>query len=74
MEDIAGKYIYEVIFGRNNFYSNGGVTLINIRQFRKDNLYKKAFFTYIAYNYLPCPYQDILLYISTVCTFKYPTI
>ena len=64
LEDIAGKYIYEVIFGRNNFYSNGGVTLINIRQFRKDNLYKKAFFTYIAYNYLPCPYQDILLYIS----------
>ena len=38
--------------------------LVNIRKFREDNLYQKAFFASIAYNYLPCPYQDIFLMIS----------
>lgn len=64
LEDIAGQFIHNLIFGRNKFYSNGGVTLINVRKFRKDELYKKAFFTSIAYSFLPCPYQDILLLIS----------
>jgi hypothetical protein len=43
----------------NNLYPNTGVCLVNVRLFRKDNLYKKAFFLAIAYDYLPLPYQDI---------------
>ena len=64
LEDIAGHFSYLHPFGRNNFYPNTGVCLVNIRKFREDNLYQKAFFASIAYNYLPCPYQDIFLMIS----------
>ena len=53
-----------MIIARNKFYPNGGVCLINVRKFREDNLYKEAFYTSIAYENLPCPFQDILLVIS----------
>ena len=64
LEDIAGLFTYINPFGRNNFYPNTGVCLVNIRKFREDNLYQKAFLASIAYNYLPCAYQDIFLMIS----------
>ena len=70
LEDIAGKFDNTFIFGRNNFYPNTGICLANIRKFREDNLYKNAFFAAIAYENLPCPYQDILLMISNY-KFKY---
>jgi lipopolysaccharide biosynthesis glycosyltransferase len=70
LEDIAGRFHKIWIFGRNNFYPNSGICLINIRKFREDNLYKNAFFAAMAYDYLMAPYQDILLMISNY-KFKY---
>ena len=70
LENIAGKFDSYYVFGRNNFYPNSGICLINVRKFREDNLYQKAFFASIAYSHLPCPYQDILLIISNF-KFKY---
>ena len=64
LEDAAGIFEKFIIFGRNNFYLNTGVYLVNVRKFREDNLYHNAFFTAIAYKDLPCPYQDIFLVIS----------
>lgn len=64
LENVAGRFLDNVIFGRNNFYPNGGITLINVRKYRNDKLYKSAFFSSLAYEFLPCPYQDILLLIS----------
>ena len=64
LENIAGRFTDDFIFSRNNFYANGGVTLLNIRKFREDKLYKRAFSASITYEYLPCPFQDILLMIS----------
>ena len=64
LECNAGKYDDYWIFGRNNFYMNGGVCLININKFREDNLYKNAYFASMAYNFFPCPFQEILLMIS----------
>jgi hypothetical protein len=51
-------------FFANNFYPNSGVCLVNIRKFRNDNLYEKAFFTTYAYRVINLPYQDIFLKIS----------
>ena len=70
LEDIAGRFHKIWIFGRNNFYPNSGICLINIRKFREDNLYKNAFFAAMAYDYLMAPYQDIFLMISNY-KFKY---
>ena len=66
----AGNFHEYYIFLRNNFYFNAGVCLVNIRKFREDNLYKNAFFAAIAYEHLPCPFQDIFLMISNY-KFKY---
>ena len=70
LEDIAGRFHQHWIFGRNNFYPNSGISLINVRKFREDNLYENAFFAAMAYNHLPCPSQDILLMIIRY-KFKY---
>ena len=70
LENGAGKNDNYYVFSRNNFYPNTGVCLINVRKFREDNLYQKAFYASIAYSFLPCPYQDILLVISNF-KFKY---
>ena len=64
LEFYAGNFDKYYIFLRNNFYPNTGVCLVNIRKFREDGLYKRAYFSKIAYNHLPCPYQDIFLMIS----------
>jgi len=70
LENIAGRFHKHFIFGRNNFYPNTGICLINIRKFREDNLYKNSFFAAMAYKHLPCPYQDILFMVSNY-KFKY---
>ena len=64
LEDIAGNSRNWTSFSRNNFYPNGGVCLVNVRKFREDSLYQKAFLTTLAYDRLPCPFQDIFLVIS----------
>ena len=58
------------IFSRNKFYFNIGVCLVNVRLFRKDNLYMAGYFTRQAYNYFPCPTQEMFLLISQY-KFKY---
>ena len=70
LEDIAGKLHNRYTFGRNKFYPNSGICLVNIRKFREDNLYRNAFFAAIAYEDLECPYQDLLFMISNY-KFKY---
>jgi len=50
-------------FTNNNFYCNAGVILINCTKFRKDELYKKAFFVAMTSTKLDFPYQDIFSYI-----------
>ena len=60
----AGQNYAADLFARNNFYFNGGVCLINVRKYREDNLYYKAYLSTIAYNYFGCPFQTILLIIS----------
>ena len=64
LEDIAGRTDNSNLFGRNNFYPNTGICLVNVREFRKDHLYRTAFYSALAYYDLPCPYQDIFLMIS----------
>lgn len=59
-----------IFFFSNKFYPNTGVCLINISLFKKDELYKKAFFISRAYNKLYYPQQDILLSIA-IYKFKY---
>ena len=50
-------------FTNNNFYCNAGVILINCTKFRRDELYKKAFFVAMSVTTLKFPYQDIFSYI-----------
>ena len=64
LDFLAGLKLKKNLFARNNFYFNGGIVLINVTKYKKDELYKKAQLASLAYNYLVCPYQDILLYIS----------
>ena len=65
LENVAGNYkLKSNKFFNNNFYPNGGIVLVNVRLFRKDDLYKRAFFIPLLYNKLICPVQDILLSIS----------
>ena len=40
LEDVAGSTHKDFYLFRHKFYSNGGVTLVNIRKFREDNLYR----------------------------------
>jgi lipopolysaccharide biosynthesis glycosyltransferase len=70
LEFAAGVFNNYYLFLRNKFYPNTGVCLVNIRKFREDNLYKRAFFAAIAYNHLPCPYQELFLMVSNY-KFKY---
>lgn len=65
LEDSAGnnKNKYDLFF-RNIFYPNAGVFLVNISLFRKDELYKKAYYISKSYKELACPVQDILISLS----------
>ena len=51
LEIFAGNYLhYTDKFTSNNFHPQGGVLLVNIRSFRKDELYKKAVFVSKSYD------------------------
>lgn len=66
----AGRYSKFFIFTRNKFYSNIGVCLVNVKQFRKDHLYKAGYFARLAYDHMPCPTQEMFFMISNY-KFKY---
>ena len=68
LECIAGSFHEYYVFGRNNFYPNTGICLVDVRKYRKDNLYKKAYFAAMAYNFFPSPFQEILL---IICNYKF---
>lgn len=71
LEICAGYYKkYQDKFMTNNFHPNAGVFLVNIRLFRKDDLYKKAVFVSKSYHTFECPVQEILITITTY-KFKY---
>ena len=70
LEDAAGNNEKYDSFFRNKFYANSGICLINVKLFRKDNLYEKIYYSRLAYEELPCPFQDIFLTISNY-KFKY---
>lgn len=60
----AGRFSKYFIFARNKFYSNIGVTLVNVRMFKKDNLYMAGYFARLAYANMPCPTQEMFFMIS----------
>ena len=64
LEFAAGVFNNYYLFLRNKLYPNIGSCLVNIRKFREDNLYKKAFYAAIAYDHLPCPSQELFLMVS----------
>ena len=65
LEVCAGYYLeYKDKFMTNNFHPNAGVVLVNIRLFRKDELYKKSIFVAKSYNSFECPVQEILITIT----------
>ena len=69
LEICAGYYKeYKDKFASNNFHPQGGVLLVNIREFRKDELYKKAVFVSKSYNSFENPCQDILI---TIANYKF---
>ena len=69
LESCAGNIlITEDKFMTNNYHPNTGVFLVNIRLFRRDELYKKAVFISKSYHYFKCPTQDILI---TVANYKF---
>lgn len=71
LEDCAGNYLeFKDKFMQNNFHPNGGVVLVNIPLFKKDDLYKKAVFFGRSYRYITCPVQSILITIASY-KFKY---
>ena len=67
---IAGKKDDYYTFSKNKFYSNIGVCLVNVRLFRRDELYKAGYFARLAYDFFPCPTQEMFLMISQY-KFKY---
>jgi lipopolysaccharide biosynthesis glycosyltransferase len=69
LERCAGNInIFDDKFMTNNFHPNTGVVLVNIRLFRKDELYKKAVFVDKSYHFFKSPTQDILI---TVANYKF---
>ena len=71
LDIITGNYENKNdFFFSNKLYPNTGVCLINVALFKKDELYKKAFFITRSYNNLPTPQQDIIISIA-IYKFKY---
>ena len=69
LEICAGYYLkYNDKFMSNNFHPNAGVILVNIKLFRKDELYKKAVFVHNSYHNFECPVQAILI---TIANYKF---
>lgn len=70
----AGKENNILVFAKNKFYGNIGSCLVNIRLFRKDNLYKAGFFVRMAYEKMPCPTQEMFWLISNYKIKYFPLI
>lgn len=70
LDILAGNFDRNSIFARNRFYANIGICLVNVKLFRKDNLYKAGFFARLAYEFMPCPTQEMFFMISRY-KFKY---
>ena len=69
LEICAGYFLeYKDKLATNNFHPQGGVLLVNVRLFRKDELYKKAVFVSKSYNSFENPCQDIL---ETIANYKF---
>jgi lipopolysaccharide biosynthesis glycosyltransferase len=69
LDQNAGNQMIKVDkFMTNYFHPNSGVLLVNIRLFRKDELYKKAVFVSRSYNSFENPCQDIL---ETIANYKF---
>ena len=64
LDIFAGKKDNVFVFAKNKFYANIGACLVNIRLFRKDKLYMAGYFARMAYNYLPCPTQEMFFLVS----------
>ena len=60
----AGQRHNSFPFAKNKFYPNIGSCLVNVRLFRRDNLYMAGYFVRFAYDYLPCPTQEMFFLIS----------
>ena len=64
LDIFAGKIHKVFPFTKNKFYPNIGSCLVNVRLFRRDNLYMAGYFVRFAYDYLPCPTQEMFFFIS----------
>ena len=60
----AGKDMNYYTFAKNKFYPNIGSCLVNVRLFRRDNLYMAGYFVRYAYDHLPCPTQEMFFLVS----------
>ena len=60
----AGKDMNYYTFAKNKFYPNIGSCLVNVRLFRRDNLYMAGYFERYAYDHLPCPTQEMFFLVS----------
>ena len=70
LDIMAGQNDKLYIFSKNKFYANIGICLINVLLFRKDHLYKAGYFARLAYDFMPCPTQEMFFMISRY-KFKY---
>ena len=70
LDIFSGKDLKLYPFQRNKFYPNTGICLVNVVLFRKDQLYMNGYFSRLAYDDVPCPYQDMFFMISRY-KFKY---
>ena len=69
LDNCAGNYLKnQDKFRTNYFHPNGGIVLVNIRLFRKDELYKKAVFVSKSYYNFSSPVQSILI---TIANYKF---
>ena len=64
LDPLAGKNYNFFVFAKNKFYPNTGVCLVNVKRFRKDNLYMAGYFVRLAYDHLPCPFQEMFFLVS----------
>ncbi len=64
LDIFAGKSDHHYVFSKNKLYGNIGACIVNIRKFRKDNLYMAGYFARLAYSYLPCPTQEMFFLVS----------
>ena len=64
LDILAGRNHSVFVFAKNKFYSNIGICLVNVKRFRNDQLYMAGYFVRLAYEYLPCPTQEMFFLVS----------